>query len=125
MQIIECKYSTDGNTHDIIYHVYNIYEPIKLALQTHGKIKADIQIIPIVINRTDTFNVKTLAEIAQLVSYKEEPTDVMTYKQLPKQAKHIATSLHKHAQEWLSHIFKYSRRILTTKQKTKTLANIT
>ena len=43
LQIIECKFSTDGNTHDIIEHIYVIYEPLKLALQTHGTIKADIK----------------------------------------------------------------------------------
>jgi len=32
LQIIEYKYSTDGNTDDIIDHIYNIYEPLKLAL---------------------------------------------------------------------------------------------
>jgi len=42
---------------------------------------------------------KTLAEIAQLVSYEEEPLDIMTYKQLPKSAKHIAMALHTHEQE--------------------------
>ena len=47
--MIECKYSTDGNTHDIIEHIYIIYESLKLALQTHGTIKADIKIIPTVI----------------------------------------------------------------------------
>ena len=36
LQIIECKYATDGNTHDIIEYIYIIYEPLKLALQTHG-----------------------------------------------------------------------------------------
>jgi len=125
LQIIECKYCTDGNTHDITGHNYVIYEPLKLAHQTHGTIKADIKLIPIGINRTCTFNVKTLAEIAQLVSYNDEPPDTITYKQLPKQGNHIATSLHKHAQEWLSHISKHSRKIPTTKQKTKTPANTT
>jgi hypothetical protein len=115
----------NDNTHDIIEHIYIIYEPLKLALQIYGIIKADIKIIPIVISRTCTFNVKILAEIAQLVSYNEELPDTMTYKQLPKQAKHIAMSLHKHAQEWLSHISKHSRKILTTKQKTKTPSNTT
>ena len=32
LQIIECKNSTDGNTHDIIEHIYILYEPPKLAL---------------------------------------------------------------------------------------------
>jgi len=39
--------------------------------------------IPIVISRTNNFHVKTLAEIAQLVSFKEEPPDELTFKQLP------------------------------------------
>ncbi len=43
LQIIECKYSIDGNIHDIIDHIYNIYEPLKLALQIHETIKADIK----------------------------------------------------------------------------------
>ena len=80
----------------------------------------DIQIIPIVISRTDTFNVKTLAEIAQLVTFEEEPPDAITYKELPKPAQHIAMTLHIHAQEWLSHISKISRTILNTKQKHNT-----
>jgi hypothetical protein len=79
----------------------------------------------IVISITGTFNIKTLAKTAQLVFYKEEPPDVTTHKQLQKKAKHIATSLHKHAQEWLSHISNHSHKILTTKQKTKTLTNTT
>jgi hypothetical protein len=42
-------------------------------------------------------NVKTLAEIAQLVSFKEKPPDALTYKQLLKPAKKIAMALHVHA----------------------------
>jgi hypothetical protein len=101
IQIIECKYSTDGNTQALIEHIYNIYEPLKQALQTHGTLKAEIKIIPIVISRTGTFNVRTLAEIAQVVSFREEPPDTLTYKQLPKPAQKIAMTLHIHAQEWL------------------------
>jgi hypothetical protein len=73
IQIIECKYSTDGNIQEIIDHIYDIYEPLRLALQTHGTLKAEVKIILIVISRTVTFHVKTLAEIAQLVSFTEEP----------------------------------------------------
>jgi hypothetical protein len=57
-QIIECKYSTDGNIQTIIDHVYGIYELLRLALQTHDTLKADVKIIPIVINRTNTFHFK-------------------------------------------------------------------
>jgi hypothetical protein len=119
IQIIECKYSTDGNMQAVIDHIYNIYEPLKHALQIHGTLQAEIIIIPIVISRTGTFNVRTPAGIAQLVSFREEPPDTLTYKQLPKPAKKIAMALHVHAQEWLSYIFKISRKILTTKTKTK------
>ena len=97
LQLIECKYSTDGNITDIIDHIYTIYEPLKQALQTHGTLKADIKIIPIVISITGTFNVKTLAEIAQLVSFDKEPPEALTYKHLPKLAQQIAMTLHIHA----------------------------
>jgi hypothetical protein len=117
IQIIECKYSTDGNIQRIIDHIYNVYEPLRLALQTHGTLKAEVKIIPIVISRTGTFHVKTLAEIAQLVSFSEEPLDELAFKQLPPTAKRIAMALHVHAQEWLSHISKTSRKILATKTK--------
>jgi hypothetical protein len=101
----------------IIDHIYDIYEPLRQALQTYGTLKADAKIIPIVISRTGTFHVKALAEIAQLVSFKEEPPDELIFKQLPNAAKRVAMALHVHAQEWLSHISKTSRKILTTKTK--------
>jgi hypothetical protein len=85
-------------------------------------LKAEVKIIPVVISRTCTFHVKTLAEIAQLVSFKEEPPDELTFKQLPLTAKRIAMALHVHAQEWLSHISKTSRKILTTKTKKTTIS---
>ncbi len=116
-QIIECKYSTDGNILTTIEHIYNIYEPLKQALQTYGTLKSNIKIIPIVISWTGTFHVKTLAEISQLVSFTEEPPDELTFKQLPPTAKRITMALHVHAQEWLSEISKISRKILTTKTK--------
>jgi hypothetical protein len=83
IQLIERKYSSDGNTQEIIDHIHTIYEPLKQALQTHGTLKTDIKIIPIVISRNGTFNVKTLVEIAQLVSFKEVPPDNLTYKKTP------------------------------------------
>ena len=61
---IEWSY-INGNTQAVIEHIYNIYEPLKQALQIHGTLKADIKIIPIVISRTGTFNFRTLAEIAK------------------------------------------------------------
>jgi hypothetical protein len=87
LQIIECKYSTYGNIQTIIEHIYEIYEPLRQALQTYGTLKADVKIISIVISRTGTFHVKTLAEIAQLVSFTEEPPDELTFKQLPPRPK--------------------------------------
>jgi hypothetical protein len=86
IQHIKCKYSTDGSTRTIIDHIYTIYEPLKQALQTHGTLRADINIILIVVRRTSTFNVKNFAETAHLVSFKEEPRDALTYKHLPKLA---------------------------------------
>jgi hypothetical protein len=82
----------------VIDHIYNIYEPLKQVLQIHGTLKAEIIIIPIVISKTGTFNVRTLAKIAQLVSFREEPSDTLTYKQLPNQHKKMQwryTSTHK------------------------------
>jgi len=29
LELIECKYSTDGNIQEIINHIYTIYEPLK------------------------------------------------------------------------------------------------
>ena len=70
----------------VIDRIYTFHEPLKQALQTHGTLKADIAIIPIVISIPETFNVKTRAEITQLVSFKEEPPDALTYKDLPRPA---------------------------------------
>jgi hypothetical protein len=81
----------------------SIYK-LRLALQAHGTLKAHVKIIPIVINGTGTFHVKTLAEIAQLACFKEEPPDEFTFKQIPITGKKIAMALHTHAQEWLSYI---------------------
>ena len=78
-------------------------------------IKADIQFIPIVNSKTGSFRVKTLAEIAKLVSFQEEPPDTLKYKQMPKPAQEIAMALHVHAQEWLSPISKISRSLLAQK----------
>ncbi len=103
LQLIECKYSTDGNITNIIHHIYTIYEPLKHALQTHGTLQADIKVIQIVISRTCTLNVKTLAEIAQLVSFEEEPPDTLTYQQLSKSAQHIAMALHTRTRMAITH----------------------
>ena len=48
----------------IIDPIYDIYEPLRLALQIYGILKADVKFIPVVISRAGTFHVKTLAEIA-------------------------------------------------------------
>jgi hypothetical protein len=96
IQIIECKYSTDGSIQTIIDHIYDIYELLRLALQTHGTLKADIKIIPVVISRTGTFHVKILAKIVQLISLKKEPLDELTFKQLPNKKKLIALHMHAH-----------------------------
>ena len=71
----------------IIDHIYDIYDPLRVALQTYGTLKAEVKIIPIVISRTCTFHVKTLAEIAHFVTFKEEPPNALTFKQLPPTTK--------------------------------------
>jgi hypothetical protein len=113
-QIIECKYSTDTNILEVIDHILNIYEPLRQAMYMHatGEWKADIEIIPIVISRTGSFHTKTLAAIAQLISFQEEPPDTLTYKQLSPPARDIVMALHIHAQEWLTPMSKLSRNIL-------------
>ena len=63
IQIIECKYSKDGNIKEIIDHIYQLYEPLTTALQTHGRLKADAKIFSIVISKTNTFNLKTLQKL--------------------------------------------------------------
>jgi len=104
--------------HIIIDNIHTIYEPLRQAIlncSSHPiRWKAEVQIIPIVISRTCSFHVKTLAEIAQLVSFKEEPPDELTYKQLPPPARDIAMALHVHAQEWLTLMSKISRNTLLT-----------
>ncbi len=78
----------------IIDHIEDIYEPLRLALQIHGTLKADIKIFPIVISRSGTSHVKTLAEIAQLVFFKEEPPAELTFEQLTIPVERIAMALH-------------------------------
>ena len=73
-------------------------------------LKADVQIIPNVVSRTGTVNVRTLAEITQLVILKEELPNIVAIKQLPTTTKKIAMALHIHAQEWLSYTTKNSRK---------------
>ena len=99
LQLIECKYSTDGNTLDTINNIHNIYEPLKQAIIRHNRKTKLVQIIPIVTSRTGNFYTRTLAEIAPLVSFKENPPDNITYKSLPTQAQTIAMAIHVHAQE--------------------------
>ena len=70
-KLSNAKNFADGNIQTIIDHVYDIYELLRLALQTYGTLKAVVKIIHIVISRAGTFHVKTLAKIAQLVSFKE------------------------------------------------------
>jgi hypothetical protein len=77
-----------------------------------------VQIIPIVISKTGNFRTSTLAESSQLVSFKENPPDNMTYKALPPQAQTIAMAIHVKAQEWLTLMSKISRSTLTQRMKT-------
>ena len=118
LQFIECKYSTDDNTLDTINNTPNIYEPLKQAIIRHNmKNIIMVQIIPIVISRTGNFHTRTLAEIAQLVSFNENPPDNIKYKSLPPQPQTIAMAIHVHAQEWLTLMSKVSRSNLTQRKK--------
>jgi hypothetical protein len=119
LQLIECKYSTDSNILDTITNIHNIYEPLKQAIMRHNRKKRiQVQIIPVVISRTGNFHTKTMAEIAQLVSFQENPPDNLTYKSLPPQAQSIIMAIHVHAQEWLTLISKVSRSTLTQRHNT-------
>ena len=101
MQLIECKYATDTNMHETIAEIKEKYAPLCQAIRDHGTWDGEIEIIPIVISRTGSFHVQTLAEIAKLISPLEEPPDNLTYKQLPRRAQNTVMALHVHAQEWL------------------------
>jgi hypothetical protein len=119
IQLIECKYSTNINTLDTITNIHNIYEPLKHAIMRHNrKTRLQVQIIPIVISRTGNFHTRTLAEIAQLVSFHENPPDNITYKSLPPQGQTIAMAIHVHAQEWITLMYKVSRSTLTQRKST-------
>ena len=119
LQLIECKYFTDSNILDTIANIHNIYEPLKQVIMRHNKKKRiQVQIIPIVISRTSNFHTNTLAEIAPLVSFQENPPDNLTYKSLPPQAQSIIMAIHVHAQERLTLISKVSKSTLTQRQKT-------
>ena len=78
LQLIECKYATDMDMHEVINHIYTIYDPLKQAILDHGYWNEPIVIIPIVISRTGSFHVKTLAEIDQLISLDEAPPEGLT-----------------------------------------------
>ena len=104
---------------DIIEHIHAIYEPLKQAIQLHNNGRIQVEVIPIVISKTGNFHTRTLTEIAQLVSLKENPPNTLTYKYLPHQAKTIAMMLHIHAQEWLTLMSKISRNNLTQRHTQK------
>ena len=115
LQLIECKYSTDHDSQDIIANINEKYRPLVDAIRAHNTWPFPVEIIPIVITRTGSFNVKTLAEIAQLVSPQEEPPDALTYRELPQEAKRIVMKLHVHAQHWLHLILQISKADLPLK----------
>jgi hypothetical protein len=119
IQIIEGKYSTDSNILETITNIYTIYEPLKQAILQHNRGRLEVEIIPIVISRTGNFHTRTLAELAQLITFKENPPNALTYKTLPPQAKRIVMALHIHAQEWLTLMSKVSRSILTLRHQHK------
>ena len=108
LQLIECKFSTDTNMDEIYHSIKQLYEPLKRSILEHGWWDDPIDIIPIVLSRTGSFHVKTLGEIAQLVSWQEEPPPITKYKDLTRDARKIAQALHTHAQDWLTLILSVS-----------------
>ena len=78
-----------------------------------------MQLIPIVIIRISNFYTRTFVRIAQLLLFKENSPDALTYKTLPTQAQTIAMTIRIHAQGWLTLMFKVSRSNLTQPRKTK------
>ena len=117
LQIIECKFATDTDMHETTTKIKRLYNPLRQAIMDHGQWQGDIDIIPIVISRTGSFNTKTLAEIAQLISFTEEPPEEMTYRQMPPAAKRIAMALHTHAQQWLTLMLKISKQTLAPRHR--------
>ena len=102
--------------HETVARIGDIYtDYLRDAILQHGQWDGHIDIIPIVLSRTGSFHVRTLAELAQLVSFEEEPPDELTYKDLPPAAKRIAMALHTHAQQWLTLMLKLSKQTLTRK----------
>lgn len=104
--------------HEVIDRIYTIYNPLKQAIQDHGHWHDPVVIIPIVISRTGSFHVKTLAEIAQLISPDEEPPDGLTYRDLTPAARRITMALHTHAQKWMTLLLKLSKQILAPQPTT-------
>ena len=92
------------------------YTPLSQAIRTHGQWEGEIDIIPIVISRTGSFHVRTLSEIAQLISPQEEPPDTVPYRLLPKRARKVALDLHVHAQNWLQCMLDAARQTLAPKR---------
>jgi hypothetical protein len=114
LQLIACKHSTDENIQEGIDHIYIIYEPPTHALQTHGTIKADVIIIPIVIagrERSTSKHSQKLPSSSPSKRNHQTHSPIINFQDQEK----IAMAPHAHAQEWLSHISKFSRKILTTK----------
>jgi hypothetical protein len=73
-----------------------------------------------VVNKTSNFHTRTLAEIAQIVFFKENPPDTLAYKTLPTQAQTIAMAIRMHAQEWLKIMSKVTKTTSSTPKKHKT-----
>ena len=82
-------YSTDNNILDTINNIHTIHEPLKHAILLQNKGRLQVQIIPIVISMTCNFQTRPIAKIAQLISFKENPPDSLTYKTIPKQSQTI------------------------------------
>jgi hypothetical protein len=84
---------------DTIDHIHTIYAPLKQAIQLHNNERLQVEGILIAISKTRNFHTRTIAEIAQLVSLKENPPKTLTYRSLATRAQTISMTLHTYAQE--------------------------
>jgi hypothetical protein len=110
---------------DIIDHIHTIYTPLKQAIQLHNNGRIQVEGIPKVKSKTGNFHTRTLAEIAQLVSFKANPPGTLKYKSLPPQAQTIAMTLNTHAHEWLTLMSEISRCNLTQRHTQKKIPHTT
>ena len=105
---------------EVISRILDRYRPLQQAIETHDNWPHRVEIVPIVISRTGTYNTTTLRQLAHLFTLKDEPPDSgITVSSLPKEAKQIAINMHKYAKQWLHAILRVARHRLRPGQQTQ------